>query len=380
MRSETIPGGMGLAKPLALLVLMAGCTDTFDPDLRGGLGAFSTTPAVQGATADRPEPDARGVISYPTYQVAVARSGDTVATVAARVGLPAEEVARYNGIGVDVAMRGGEVLALPSRVPEAPGSVDIASLANDAIDAAPDTTPVATTALAPAQTRTEPARHRVTRGETAYTIARLYQVPVASLAEWNGLGPDFAVREGQYLLIPVADQTPPVVEVVAVTEPGAGTPTPTPPSASTPLPDETVIPAAETPEPAQSVAIAPPTQSPSSNAAMGFPVQGSIVRTYSKGRNDGIDIAAAPGAPVKAAQAGTVAAITADADGVPIVVVRHDSNLLTVYANVTGISVAKGDTVSRGQSIAELRDGDDAYVHFEVREGFESVDPIPYLE
>ena len=41
------------------------------------------------------------------------------------------------------------------------------------------------------------------RGETAYTIARLYNVSAKSLAEWNGLGPDLAVREGQYLLIPV---------------------------------------------------------------------------------------------------------------------------------------------------------------------------------
>ena len=54
-------------------------------------------------------------------------------------------------------------------------------------------------------------------------------------------------------------------------------------------------------------------------------------------------------------------------------------DLLTVYANVEGISVKKGDRVSRGQSIAKLRGGENAYVHFEVREGFESVDPETYL-
>jgi hypothetical protein len=38
-------------------------------------------------------PDAQGVISYPGYQVAVARRGDTVGSVAARVGLSAQELA-----------------------------------------------------------------------------------------------------------------------------------------------------------------------------------------------------------------------------------------------------------------------------------------------
>ena len=105
------------------------------------------------------------------------------------------------------------------------------------------------------------------------------------------------------------------------------------------------------------------------------PVQGSIIRAYAKGKNEGINIKGAAGAGVKAADGGTVAAITKSADGVPIVVVRHAGNLLTVYANVTDVSVSKGATVKRGQQIAKLRSGDDAYVHFEVRQGFDSVDP-----
>ena len=96
--------------------------------------------------------------------------------------------------------------------------------------------------------------------------------------------------------------------------------------------------------------------------------------------NEGINIKAAPGTPVKAADAGTVAAITKSEDGVPIIVVRHAGNLLTVYANVTDVQVQKGDTVRRGQGIAKLRGGDDAFVHFEVRQGFDSVDPTPLLQ
>ncbi|MCB1314213.1 MAG: M23 family metallopeptidase, partial [Sedimentitalea sp.] len=221
----------------------------------------------------------------------------------------------------------------------------------------------------------EPVRHKVARGETAYTIARLYSVPVKALGEWNGLGPDFAIREGQYLLIPVAGAAPPA-SAAAVTQPGAGSPTPTPPSAATPLPDQKI--AATPPEPPK-VSVGEPTRA-SGGGAMALPVQGTIIRAYAKGRNDGIDISAAPGTPVTAAAAGTVAAITADADKVPIIVIRHPDNLLTVYANVENITVKKGDSVSRGQKLASLRGGDNAYVHFEVRDGFDSVDPSPYLQ
>lgn len=377
---------------VASLALVAACEGPLDYDLRGQVGGFSTTEAAQSVkTASRPKPDDRGVISYPNYQVVVARRGDSVTDVAARVGLPAGEVARFNGLNADDKLRDGEVLALPRRVPEpTTGSgVDIAALAGDAIDQAPDTSPVETTELEPAKPTTKPAakptgpepvRHKVARGETAYTISRLYQVPVKALGEWNGLGSDFAIREGQYLLIPVKDQPAPTgaaaaTSAAAVSQPGAGSATPTPPSATKPLPDEKV--AAAKPE-APDVSVGLP--SSSSKSALAFPVSGKIIRPYSKGKNDGIDIAAAPGTAVTAAEAGTVAAITADADQVPIIVVRHKDNLLTVYANVDAIEVNKGDKVKRGQRLAKLRSGDNAYVHFEVRKGFDSVDPAPYLK
>ena len=386
MRFPALSPRARLCAGTAALTLVAACgQQPLDFDLRGNVGAFSTAEAAQTATADRPAPDARGVITYPNYQVAVARRGDTVASVAARVGLPADELARFNGIEPGVPLREGEVIALPRKVAAAapaPGSVDIQSLAGNAISSAPDTSPVQTTELKPAATAVpapqagpEPVRHKVARGETAYTIARLYSVPVKALGEWNGLGPDFAIREGQYLLIPVAGAAPPA-SAAAVTQPGAGSPTPTPPSAATPLPDQKI--AATPPEPPK-VSVGEPTRA-SGGGAMALPVQGTIIRAYAKGRNDGIDISAAPGTPVTAAAAGIVAAITADADKVPIIVIRHPDNLLTVYANVENITVKKGDSVSRGQQLASLRGGDNAYVHFEVRDGFDSVDPSPYLQ
>ncbi|MEP5732545.1 MAG: LysM peptidoglycan-binding domain-containing M23 family metallopeptidase [Sulfitobacter sp.] len=392
---------LGLVLGAGALFLTACGDQPLDFDLRGLGGGFTTANAATGPLAERPRPDNRGVISYPNYQVAVARRGDTLTDVANRVGIDSGTLARFNGIEPDVPLRKDEVIALPSRVSEpsaATGAattgpiqpVDITSLAGGAIDRAPATPGVETAALPPASaaapvtTGTEPVRHKVERGETAYTVARLYSVPVKALSEWNGLGADFAVREGQFLLIPVAKQNPPSradapLEAPATTLPGSGTPTPTPPSATRPLPqDDTAVPtpAEVAPEPVADVG---ETTKPAKATKLVTPADGSIIRGYSKGRNEGINIKGTPGAAVKAADTGTVAAITKSAEGVPIVVVRHAGNLLTVYANVTDVSVAKGDSVGRGQSIAKLRDGADSYVHFEVREGFDSVDPTPFL-
>jgi len=385
---------------LAALTALSGCGGNgLDFDMRGAFGdAPSTAEAARSATAARPEPDARGIISYPNYQVAVARRGDTVADLAARIGADAGALARYNGLEVTDRLRKGEIIALPDRVTEPeggpirPGSVDITALAGSAIDeadASAATTDVETTALDPAArtgalpegtSGVEPVRHRVERGETAYSISRLYNVSVKSLAEWNGLGSDFRVREGQHLLIPVALPGEPrsALDPEKTTMPGEGSEVPEPPSASQPLPEEDTLPAAEPVETTAAPDLSEPEPS-SPSARMSMPVRGNIIRDYEKGKNDGIDIAAAPGTSVTAAAAGTVAAITEDTGGVPIIVVKHPDNLLTVYSNVGNVSVGKGDSVGRGDKLAEIRSEGTAAVHFEVREGFDSVDPTPYL-
>ncbi|MDZ7908789.1 MAG: M23 family metallopeptidase [Gemmobacter sp.] len=398
----------------ALLALGA-CSSgqSFDWDLRGG--GLSTAEAARGAAQSRPTPDARGVISYPGYQVAVARRGDTVATLAARVGVSPAELASYNATRPDAALRDGEVIALPRRVPEQAGSAAIAS--PGAVVGAPirsgaiDVTTIAGTAInraaAPAATGTppttapsgwqkgpdaasqaagiEPARHQVQRGETAFTIARAYNVSARDLAAWNGLDANLTVREGQYLLIPITAPAP--TAVAAVTAPGAGTPTPVPPSAALPLPAQDEPPAAAakaaagiaTPAPKPVVDLGSQ-RSTASASKLGMPVSGQIIRGYAKGKNEGIDIGASAGANVAAAGDGTVAAITKNTDGVPIMVIRHADNLLTVYGGIDALTVQKGAAVKRGQTIAKVRAGSPAFLHFEVRKGFDSVDPMTYLQ
>ncbi|MGR3566971.1 MAG: peptidoglycan DD-metalloendopeptidase family protein [Pseudooceanicola nanhaiensis] len=390
-----------------LALTIAGCSNAprVDYDLRHHLNGFSTAEAARMATADRPMPDNRGIISYPNYQVAVAQRGDTVASLAARIGAEPAALARHNGLRVDDRLREDEVLSLPTRVAEpsqATGAMtagplrpssDISSLAGGAIDRAGDQSvqtstlaPAAAPKPAPAPSGAEPTRHRVQRGETAYTVARLYGVPVKSLAEWNGLDGNLTIREGQFLLIPVASAAPAQAAPAApavVEAPGVGSPTPVPPSAAKPLPDEKTVPVAKAK--AEAKAAPPPDigqdqAAPASSGAMSYPVRGKVIREYAKGRNDGIDIQAAPGSAVGAADGGQVAAITSDAEGNHVVVLRHDGKLLTIYSNVTKIAVKEKQTVSRGQKIAEIPGGASPYVHFEVRKGLESTDPMPYLQ
>ena len=112
-----------------------------------------------------------------------------------------------------------------------------------------------------------------------------------------------------------------------------------------------------------------------------MPAEGAIIRGYDRKSNQGIDIAAAAGSAVKAADAGTVTVISADTNGKGIVILRHEGNLLTVYVGVSDVSVAKGAKVKRGQAIGKVAAGDPAFLHFEVRNtSKESFDPMTYLQ
>jgi murein DD-endopeptidase MepM/ murein hydrolase activator NlpD len=406
--------GFKLVASASALALLAACTDgPMDVDLRGGMGGIDTSDAIKAAAAPRPEPDNRGVISYPSYQVAVSMRGDTVADVAARVGIGAAALASYNGLKSDDVLRAGEVLVLPSRVSEPSPStgaissgpirpisdIDITELAGAALDRneVPADANAATLGQGTAmqvlpQTGLEPIRHRVERGETAFTIARLYNVSIRSLADWNGLDADFTIREGQYLLVPViprageTDRTDVYTPPVAVAETRVTTPAVTETVPITESVSETKT-AEETPEQqttstAQETVSTPQTTTATqaSGGRLGYPVQGEILKPYVKGVNEGVDIAATAGSDVRAAESGTVGAIVQDTNGVDIIVIKHTGNLLTVYTHVDNPTVVKGDRVSRGQVIGKVRAGSPSFVHFEVRLGSDSVDPMDYLK
>jgi murein DD-endopeptidase MepM/ murein hydrolase activator NlpD len=377
------------------LVVLAGCAQPIDFDLRSIGSGFDTSEAALAATNARPRADARGVISYPSYQVVVARRGDRVSDVASRIGLPADQLAAYNGIPADAVLRNGEIISLPVRIAETPGpatggasteTLSITALADSALSRAEGNTATTNSAaVAPVRsapaTRTasgiqpgpEPTRHKVTRGETAYSVARLYGVTVRALAEWNGLGKGLEVREGQYLLIPTreSDNTPATATATAtVSAPGAGSPTPTPPSAATALPEKITT---ATPPPAPDLGPA------TSTAQLALPVPGKIVRDYDKNKSAFILFSASPGTPVTAAANGTVKLVSKNSDGVGIMVIDHGNGLQSAYSFIEDVSVKKGDSVRRGQGIAKVAANEFSALQFMVFKGTRTVDPTPYL-
>ncbi|MEM6467432.1 MAG: LysM peptidoglycan-binding domain-containing protein, partial [Pseudomonadota bacterium] len=223
-----------VAMAASLLVLSA-CADGFQmPSFQNPFGDRERAEIDRAAqpTQVRPDPDGRGVITYNTYQVIVARGDDTIPSMAQRVGLDPVELAAHNGLPLTYRPREGEVLALPRDVGGTPldnqWSPDIIS---DAIDTAPLSGGAAATGDTPFQNGQpfpviDPIRHRVEPGDTAYSIARLYGVSVTALASWNGLGSDLAVRENQELLIPVVNSAnsvgqPTETQVAALEQQGA---------------------------------------------------------------------------------------------------------------------------------------------------------------
>ena len=101
-------------------------------------------------------------------------------------------------------------------------------------------------------------------------------------------------------------------------------------------------------------------------------------------KSDGIDIAADNGAPVKAADAGSV---VYSGDGVPhlgnLLLIEHSAGYITAYGNNEALLVKKGDKIAKGQTIA--RAGATGGVssprlHFEVRRGgSKTIDPMTVL-
>jgi hypothetical protein len=113
-----------------------------------------------------------------------------------------------------------------------------------------------------------------------------------------------------------------------------------------------------------------------------WPVRGRIVKTFSDG-GDGINIAIPVGTEVRAVEDGVVSFAGAELAGYGnLILIRHPSGFVTAYAHNSELTVARGDKVTRGQTIAKSgQTGQVAspQLHFELRKGSTPVDPTLYL-
>lgn len=219
------------------------------------------------------------------------------------------------------------------------------------------------------------AYHEVVRGETLYGISRRYGLDVYALARANRLGPPYRIRVGQQVRLPGRAER----LAQAPRAPVAGKTRA--PSARQPVPPTLARPQRK---PARPSVPAPPRR-----AGGGFlwPVKGRVLSRFGpKGNglhNDGINIAARPGTPVRAVESGVVAYAGNELRGFGnLVLIKHAGGWVTAYAHNRTLLVRRGQRVGRGEAIARVGATGNVkapQLHFELRRGRKAVDPLRHL-
>ncbi len=307
----------------------------------------STLPAPRPSWEVRPvTPDAREIADT-SY---VVRPGDTLRGVADRTGAGSEAIARANGLTPPYVIKAGQTLTIPGG-----------------------------------------RYHLVRSGESGIAIARAYGVEWSRIVEANGLTEPFVLRAGQRIVIPgAATRTATGAPVSSAAERAAafkldvddiltgGEPalaTNQAPAKPSPTPSRVLPPTA---------VVAAPTRLRSGFA---WPVDGKVVKRFGAGssgeRNDGIKIAVPIGTPIKATADGVVAYV---GDGIAalggLVIVKHGDGWTSVYGHASKLTVQRGQSVKRGQTLAlsgQTGFADRPELHFELRRGRQPVDPLSQL-
>jgi murein DD-endopeptidase MepM/ murein hydrolase activator NlpD len=239
--------------------------------------------------------------------------------------------------------------------------------------------------------------------DTIDGIASRYGVSSQSIVERNKLQAPYALRPGQSLQVPGAKYVAPSEPVQTASASGgaqssgppSGPPGPVKKEALPPPPGagETKTASAAPSAPAATgspTPLGPPAASappPGPTPHFQWPLHGKVITPYGDNagqKSDGIDIAADNGAPVKAADGGTVVYA---GDGVPhlgnLLLIEHSAGYITAYGNNEALLVKKGDTVKKGQTIARAGASGGAAsprLHFEVRRGgAKTIDPMTVL-
>ncbi len=215
--------------------------------------------------------------------------------------------------------------------------------------------------------------HIVRSGESLYSISRQYNVDITTLSKVNRLQTPYALHPGQKLLLPasVSSTGAPYIAPKSATAASTGVKTASS-SVSTPIkqPAQTYTPPAAT-----------------RKTKFMWPVNGTVISGFgnlgSGRKNDGINIKAALGTTVKAADGGTVAYAGNELKGFGnLILLKHSDGWITAYAHNDKLLVRKGQKVVRGEKIATVGSTGSVttpQLHFEVRAGKKAVNPRSYL-
>jgi lipoprotein NlpD len=237
--------------------------------------------------------------------------------------------------------------------------------------------------VTPEPPETRPDYYIVKKGDTLFSIALDNGLDYKELAAWNGINDPHALNVGQQLRLKPSAET--AVTARFRSAPAvAGQPVgPTemvksqPQAIKAPYSDQAF--ARLSPQPSME----PPPSDNDENIQWGWPTNGKIVASFNEANNaKGIDIAGNAGQPVLASAAGTVLYSGSGIRGYgKLIVLKHNKIYSSVYAHNNLILVKEGQTVVKGQKIAEMgnTDADQIELHFEIRQLGKPIDPAKLL-
>ena len=212
-----------------------------------------------------------------------------------------------------------------------------------------------------------PASHRVVEGDSLYSISRRYGVEQSELARLNQLSEPYRLRAGMTIMLPKS------LDYSAMELP-------------------TEQPVAKPPVSQQVAVQARPPAVPEARPVKGapaffWPLRGEIISRFgptARGvHNDGLNIAASAGTPVKAAADGEVAFVGSGLKAFGnLVLIKHRDNWITAYAHLGEVTVREGERLVAGQTIGTVGISgrvDSPQLHFEIRQARNPVNPADYL-
>jgi lipoprotein NlpD len=276
-----------------------------------------------------------------------------------------------------------------------------------------------------------PGVHIVRKGDTLYSIATSNNINPRDLAVWNNLPDPGAIRIGQEIFLspegPVAAQ--PTLFAIQESAPSSSVVAPASPAQirqdSVPMPEarqpvpvgklktepkalklpyseqalaqvksqaDTVLPVTvvkagpaieKTMPPEISTISIPPAEAVRNNAHSEWvwPSKGRVSDLFSESTK-GIDIIGMRGQAVTASAGGKVVYSGEGLRGYgKLIIIKHNETYLSAYAHNSKLLVKEGETVIKGQKIAEMGSTDAGLVklHFEIRKNGKPVDPLKYL-
>ncbi|MDR3510856.1 MAG: LysM peptidoglycan-binding domain-containing M23 family metallopeptidase [Caulobacteraceae bacterium] len=333
---------------------------------------FGTTPeAILKANHLRHPRDLKvgGKLKVPTAKTYVVKPGDTLYSIGRRFDVPVDALKSLNGLESAARLHPGQKIDLPGQEAEAPP---------------PEETPAR-----PARTRSS-SRNRPeppTRSETGPAFSEQPAAapppptappPVASGAAGPSQPIPYTSLTGR--APPPPSYTPPPPPAAAPPSiyalPGqGGQPAYPPPVRTEPLAPAGPPFAQPVPEPGVA---AGPTDAQVAAAGKGrfiWPTPGAVLSGFGPKpggqRNDGVDIAAADGAPVRASAAGDVVYAGNLVPGFGnLVLIKHEDGWVTAYAHLSRTEVKIRDHVVQGAEIGAVGSSggvDQPQLHFEVR-------------